>query len=284
MPLPVDDGSKTRAGKEKAQESELADIKSLLITVVSRLDKIDKSIKNSTVRIAAVESKVEAAGVKLVAVEGELAELKANYSELIKRINQLEKENSFRSEENLRLRISINELYQQRRMFTVHFLNVLVEIKDADEAAKMLYDRYILPSYLKYGVTEYPDLYNVIEFAHILPPNPDAKIKFPGHKYICKFTTRFYMLRFFLQKKRILEAFNKENKTIVKAVHDYTHQNRVVLDMLHNEELLKKVTVWGTRLMFKMSVEGAWKTVVNPFAAIIADLTVLPASKDINTA
>ena len=274
--------AKTKEQLEKENEAlrnDFMEVKRMFNSVVERLDIIDNTIRESVASISAVEKKVEVAGDKLEAVEGELATLKANYSALLKRIETLDGKNKSREEDSLLNKISINELYQQRRMFTVHFLNVPEEITDADLAAKLLFDRYILPSFSNLKESEIPNMYNVIEFAHLLPANPDAKTKFPGFKYICKFTTRFYKLRFFLQKKRILDACNEGNAAKVKCTHDYTKQNRVVLDMLHNEALVKKVTVRGTRIMYKLDVESSWKVVRNPYAAVIADLDVLPGKQ-----
>ena len=263
--------------KAVLESNDIQSLRILLKEINSRLDSIDNSIKNSTVRITEVEGKVEVVEAKLVVVEGELAAIKANYEALLSKIDFLEAENKDRVSENLVSKCLSNDILQRGRMFTVRFLNVKEEILDADEAAKMLYDRFIAPTFIKDGAAVCPAWDSVIEYCHLLPANPKAKKKYEGHCYILRFCTRFFKLRFFLQKKSVMKDYNDLNKGNVKVQHDYTFVNRECLSRLHDRPEVKRVTVRGSRLMFKLDEEGPWKLVRNPYAKFVADMTTLPA-------
>ena len=262
------------------EENNFKSLKILLKEINSRLDSIDTTIKNSTVRLHEVEDKVVVAEGKLVAVEEELVVIKANYNALLDRIYFLESENKERISENLISKCISNEINQRGRMFTVRFLNVKEEILDADKAAIMLYNRFIVPAFIKDGAAVCPDWDTVVEYCHILPANPKAKKKYEGHCYILRFCTRFFKLRFFLQKKDALKKYNEENKSNVKVQHDYTFVNRECLARLHDRPEVKRITVRGSRVMFKLDEDAPWKTVRNPYAKMVADMTSLPTEKD----
>ena len=245
------------------------DIKQILIEIKLRLSSIEGCLKVNKEKIEAVEAKAEVTSTKLDKVAAELKVVTENYEALLSRISTLESENKERKADILILQINANDTQQRFRLQTVRFLNVKDEIKDADKAAKMLYNKFILPC-LDEG--EDPGVYAVVEYAHLLPPNPAAKKKYDGFCYILRFTTRFYKLRFFLQKKKIIDDVCGSDKVKVKIQHDYTWINRQALDRLHKIDAVKKVTVRGTRLLYKLDEDGAWTEVLNPFAKVLADM------------
>ena len=84
----------------------------------------------------------------------------------------------------------------------------------------------------------------------------------------------------FVTYKEILKAFNSMNGCSVKVQHDYTFANRECLTRLHElvkQKLVAKVTVRGTRIMFKLEGSESWRVVKNPYAKHAADMTINPA-------
>lgn len=245
------------------------EIKQLLEDLKSRNEIIESCLTSLTERLSVIENKSS----DFSAIEKELALIKANYSELLLTIKNLQNENKEAREDRLLLKINANDTQQRFRMCSIRVLNVKEEIKDAAAAATMLYNNFFRPAF----GDEDPGPFAIIEYGHILPPNPDAVKKYPGFCYIVKFMSRFHKLRFFLKKKDILEDYNSKNGTSVKIQHDYTWANRMCLNRLHNAKEVTQVTFRGTQILYKLQDGEVWKKVTNPLAETVADMILKPA-------
>ena len=251
----------------KLQEEDIIDFK----LIIKQLASIDETLKASVARISAVEEKVVASDAKLSKVEEDLSFLKDNYTELLSRIKFLEAENVERKRECSLLKVNNNTLMQRNRMQTVRIYNVNVEEATDRKAAKMLYEKFIRAAIIKEGDDD-PGWPAVIEYAHLLPAHPDSKTKYSGFTYIVRFTTRFHKLRLILGKQSIIDQYFKKNKVKVKISQDLTWTNRQCLQRLNEMEDVAKVTLRGTRILYKKEEDESWTEVLNPYGLTLEEM------------
>ena len=242
----------------------ISSIRAELVTINSKLDK-------SIERVLLVKSKLVKAEEKLNKVETCLELLQANYIAVVERLDLLTAENDLRKKENHSHKSSNNNTQQRLRIQTVRVYNMKEEYKQSREACSYLYDELFKPLFTAKNGND-PGAFRVIEYAHLLPPHPDNKKKFDGFNYICRLSGRYWKETIFNNKKDVITRYNSANNVKIKISHDFKHVNRECLSRLHKDNLVKKVTFRSDKVMFKLSQEGPWKTVTNPYGMTATDM------------
>ena len=254
---------------------------SVLQQILDRLTNIESKLDITNNLVNKLEEKVTASENKLKKVESELATLTANYSEIVARLDFLQKENQERiketveaREEGLAAKIALNKVQQRGRICTIRVMNMKDEVKTSREAASYLYNELFKSVFMdKQG--NHPGPFRSIEYAHILPSPPGKAKKFQGYNYIVRFTGRYFKQPVIDGKKELVADYNKNNNLHIKIAQDYTYTNRQALSFLHDQEDVSKITVRGDRLLVKLQADGneaAWREILNPYARVVANM------------
>ena len=248
---------------------EIGSFKSCIDTKFEGLNNTLDSIGS---KVNLVAKKIEEVEVRVIATETKVSLLEENYDLLVKRIEQLENK-------NLKLKIANNDLGQRERLRTVRFHNVKGKpIKGSREAMDLLYNKFLKPALVKSGdYEEIPPVRACAEYSHHLPemPGKNSDAERDGETYIMRFRDRFMKESFFKTKKDFIDNYNAWTGEKVRVSQDYTHVNRQALYRLHQDKTVKRITVRGTRLMFKLEIADPWSEVINPFSSTTAGMTVI---------
>ena len=242
----------------KSIQKSVAKTEAKVDKLVDHINLLETKVAESEERVGVVEGKLVESEEKVSRVVAELEKVNKNYAAILKRVQELE---------------AIANTTQQRfRMQSIRVYNMARDIKNSREAAIYLYDSLFKKVFTDANTGNHPGAFRTIEYCHILPCLPGNEEKYKGHNYIIRFASRFWKQLFFDHKKDVVSSYNRDNDEKIKVAHDYTHQNRICLANLHNDELVKRVTFRGDRVMFKLEEAGAWKVVTNPFGATAKDM------------
>ena len=254
------------------------EIGSFKLSVESKFESLTTTLSNIGSKVQQVVSKVDEVEKRMVVNEEKMVDLERNYAALTKRISELD-------HANLLLKIANNNLGQRERMRTIRFHNIKEKpITGSREASDSLYKQFLQPALSKSGDYvdgKVPGAYNLTEYAHHLPemPGKPSNKERDGETYILRFHDQFTKESFFKKKQEVIDNYNAHHGTSVKVSQDYTQVNRSALYRLHQDKRVQRITVRGTRLLFKYEVNKSWKEVVNPFGNTPEEMSKIELSK-----